>query len=908
MRNLWLFFCFFLVTAYGISAPLQLIIRKDAPEVERTAAAELAEHFQMASGEKSIILEEKESLQGRRVYIGWTEFAKRQGLDFSSYDSEGWLVKAYGEEVLVIGGGFPRGTVYAAYEFLERQLGILWLDEWRTHVPKTAGIRWAADTDWRGKPSFAVRGLYSYFIADVKRRELFLTRNRQNFFHLKISPGSAAYARGMDNLTGAPNFNHTFYYYTKGLAPEDEDCLSYSKATGQRVRSNSSAGPGQICYSNPKTQQLISKKMLEYIAADRREKEAGRYPKYYVLAKNDNRNDCECPGCLELFKKHGSSGAQLEFTNRVAIEVGKTYPDILIQMDAYATGAFPPISEIKPAKNVRVLVALGHGDPKRYRDPFRSYRHPSNQVTRDIISDWSRIATLAIWDYWIDFYGRSQYPSTNVLAIAENLRFYHEQGIDYVFAECEKPSQVSLHALRIWMGYRMMNNIELDVRQEIQHFMQAYYGQAAPMLMQYHDLVQAGNDRLEASVCDMSVLARNDLDDSFFQRCEELFSAAERAEANNPVVLECIANERVAVDRARIERKHLLSEDLQPPFETVVDRYQNNAARRIKRYERTDIARRLLSALDQFCRGARAAIPPLTGFNPNAVIGDYAWPELSIDRYNNPVVEDAEAHGGMTVKPLSGVAENRGVILGVYDNSQRKYLTSQAMMPPEALPKDEKYHFYPMGRVTLSKQAFLYMNWTWHLQKSLQGVYTSPEVYGNKVEIFVSLKVQGPAYVPGSTQENLYAVDRLVICRGDIPSGYSSPWPLPEALVGRKVVHELAGTSLHAEKIPDEDSLISCALPAKCDFAFGFSAANATQVILQGDFPQPDDQKYHVYFLGTSPLYEDCQVYLGTQRKYRIELGDYYNMLKPERRFDLFVSIKKTNDQILLDRVFLVEP
>jgi len=862
----------------------------------------------MASGEESAILEETASLQGRRVYVGWTEFAQRQGLDFSSYGSEEWFVKAYGEEILVIAGGFPRGTVYAAYEFLERQLGVLWLDEWRIHVPKTSEIHWDAKTDWRGKPAFAVRGLYSYFIADVKQRELFLTRNRQNFFHLKISPGSAAYARGVDNLTGAPNFNHTFYHYTKDLAPGDEDCLSYSRATGKRIRSTSSIGPGQICYSNPKTQQFISKKMLEYIAADRQERDPGRDPKYYVLAKNDNRNDCECQGCFELYRKHGASGAQLEFTNRVAREVAKTYPDILIQMDAYATGAFPPISEIKPEKNVAVKVALGHGDPKRYRDPFRSYRHPSNQVTGQIISDWSRIAQTCIWDYWIDFYGRSHYPSTNVLAIAENLRFYHELGIDYVFAECEKPSQVSLHALRIWIGYRLMNHLELDVRQEMQRFMQAYYGQAAPMLMEYHDLVQAGNDRLEASICDMSVPARNDLDDSFFQRCEELFSAAERVEAGNPVILECIANERVAVDRARIERKHLLSKDLQPAFAVVVNRYQENAAQRIKKYERRDIAKKSLQSLEQFCRGARAAIPPLTGFNPNAVIGDYAWPELSVDRYNNPVVEDAEACSGMAVKPLSGVEENRGITLGVYDDSLQKYLTSQAMLPPEALPVDEKYHFYPVGRVTLSNKAFLYMNWTWHLQKSLQGVYTSPEVYGNKVEIFVSLKVQGPAYVSGSARENLYAVDRLVICRGDMPSRYSSPWPLPEALTGRKVLHELAGTSLHALKIADKDSVISCALPAKCDFAFGFSTANATRILLEGEFPQPDDQKYHVYFLGTSPLYEDCQVYLGSHRKTRIELGDYYNMLKPERRFDLYVSIRKTGDQILLDRVFLVEP
>ena len=49
--------------------------------------------------------------------------------------------------------------IYAAYEFLETDLGVIWMDEWSTHVPKQKEIKWAADLKQIGESSFPYRSL-----------------------------------------------------------------------------------------------------------------------------------------------------------------------------------------------------------------------------------------------------------------------------------------------------------------------------------------------------------------------------------------------------------------------------------------------------------------------------------------------------------------------------------------------------------------------------------------------------------------------------------------------------------------------------------------------------------------------------------------------------------------------------
>ena len=64
-------------------------------------------------------------------------------------------------------------------------------------------------------------------------------------------------------------------------SPNKEDYDILSMTNGKRVMSVNSAGPGQICYSNPKTAAHFIKKLKEWIPADRKDKEKWQYPVLY---------------------------------------------------------------------------------------------------------------------------------------------------------------------------------------------------------------------------------------------------------------------------------------------------------------------------------------------------------------------------------------------------------------------------------------------------------------------------------------------------------------------------------------------------------------------------------------------------------------------------------------------------
>ena len=240
-------------------------------------------------------MEEGASGKGLRVYVGGTELALANGFDSNAMGQEEWVLKAVDSTTLIATGGAPRGVIYGAYELLERLYGVMWLDDVTTYVPKSSLSEWPSGLDLRGRPDFALRGVYNYWNDRPRQRQLFFARNRQNFFHGEEDDWSKMRhleKYGLFKVFGRPAPCHTYYHYTKDIQPEDEDCLSMN-GNGRRDRPTSSSGPGQICLSNPKTLALFERKLRGFIEADRAEKPL--YPPYiYEVSANDNAAECQC--------------------------------------------------------------------------------------------------------------------------------------------------------------------------------------------------------------------------------------------------------------------------------------------------------------------------------------------------------------------------------------------------------------------------------------------------------------------------------------------------------------------------------------------------------------------------------------------------------------------------------------
>ena len=76
---------------------------------------------------------------------------------------------------------------------------------------------------------------------------------------------------------------------------------------------------------------------------------------------------------------------------------------------------------------------------------------------------------------------------------------------------------------------------------------------------------------------------------------------------------------------------------------------------------------------------------------------------------------------------------------------------------------DEKYHLYFLGTAELSEDCYVWAHPSCRIQYQLGG-FLNPSG-NNAYRIYVSLKAQGPAYVPASKKENAILLDRILLTR-----------------------------------------------------------------------------------------------------------------------------------------------
>ena len=749
------------------TSPYSLVCAATATEVEKNAAWELANHLKQVAGVSLPIKEEGDALNGPAIYVGQTAFAQAHGISFRDFSQEEWLIKTVGKDI-VIGGGRPRGTLYGALEFLERHAGVMWLDERFTFIPKAKRLAVPENLELRGKPAFAVRGIYAYFKDEPEKRIHFMARNRQNLFHDEPELADAA-KWGLLPVVGSPRACHTFYNYTKDWPTEYEDYFSMG-SDGKRIRAINPSGPGQVCLSNPQTRKLFADRLRKYIQMDRKASTDNR-PMIYVIEMNDNNNKCVCPACLALEKKYGAySGAMLEFINAIADDVSTDYPDVKVQSSAYMFTEKPP-QGIVPRPNVLVRLAqLGSEFGEGSCDTMRPLTHPNNQKSLSQLRGWSALGKLAIWDYWILYGGAGNEAAIDIAAISSNLRLYKENHVESVFVECESPDTTNFHSLRLWLGYQLMRDPSQDAKLLVDKFMAAYYGTSAPFMRRLLDYVGTRMEEIKERLNDVPVAKRSYLDNDFFKMAEELLASAEKAANGDTGILHRIAKERVPLDMARLKRTGSLSRDLLPSRQMVVSRLQKNWPEVVNDFYPRSKQAELVRNINDYINGLNVSVPLPAEFKDRDVV-DIIWTSFKPLEWNGAqIVDDCDAAGGRAMKlgkPKNAGDPNDfhspGLEMGLYSASSKRELTTKKISKAE-LPHDEKFHFYSLGKVTLEPKCYVRVHKSWIIQQKLWDFYESNGI-SNEYEIYLSLKAQGPSYVSGSQKEDAILMDRVLLVR-----------------------------------------------------------------------------------------------------------------------------------------------
>ena len=537
---------------------------KPIPE-ETTAASWLATVLKQVTGaDFAIKTDDAADLPRTMLLIGDTMMARQNGIDATMLKPEEWRIQSVGES-LIFAGGRSRGTVYAVCEFLEEQIGVLRLDPFTEVIPSKPTLTIAA-VDRSGRPAFPMRMMFTGFpyghpAGGGPLIEQFQIANKNNI-NGRITSG--------DHARMIPSGVHTFgsFISSKEFAATHPEYFGMD-ATGERLTDDMGAPSAwtQLCVTNEDVRRITLERSKKFIVDERAAAiKEGREPaRMLVLSQNDNTtNLCLCPNCKAVADRAGSeSGPQLEFVNHIARGLKDEFPDVLVQTEAYNFTLTAP-KTVQAEANVVVRFCDNYG----FSDLTHPLAHPRNDRPMKLFAGWQeQHCKLGVWDYWRVFQQHPPgffAPSTNVRAIRDDIRMFHNSGVELMTIEAEdlfgagindqstSADMQSFMPLRIWLGLKLMDDPNKDLNTLLDTFCHGYYGPAAKPMRALLERIEDRQAELPTRVVDVQrhVWAEHFCDAAFFADAFRWLDEAMLATDADPFMQTHIQRERIIIDSA----------------------------------------------------------------------------------------------------------------------------------------------------------------------------------------------------------------------------------------------------------------------------------------------------------------------------------------------------------------------
>lgn len=513
----------------------RITLAETASAAERNAAGELAAYLERVTGVPFPTGQPGAGAGGPVIAVGpgaakalLPELVLAKAGEHGLGD-DGILVQPLGDNLILTGAeGARRGTLYAVYEFLEREVGVRWWTPTAESVPKhptlvvrPAPTRYVPPFIYRETLCGAIRPRAS---ERPVQTPLFAVRLRQNG-HFAPIPADWG---GHYTLIG---WCHTFERLLPPAKYFKDHPEWYSEINGQRKHEKA-----QLCLTN---EEMLAELSRNVIAAIRKEPDAGMIS----VAQNDWGGRCQCARCQALDEAEGSpAGSLLYGINRVAEAVEREFPGTYVETLAYQYTRKPP-KTIRPRANVIVRLAVIE------RSAVHPIEHPINRPLRRDLEQWSAAApNLYLWDYTANL----QHPFTpepRAFVYGKDLRLYRRLGAISVFCEhSHGASPLSdFDELHTWLLSRLLWAPDQDDRALVREFLNGYYGDAGRPIEAYlHLLSTRVGDRKVPSWSGPREAEWLDL--ATMNRATALFDDAVHAVAGDPELTARVQRARLSLD------------------------------------------------------------------------------------------------------------------------------------------------------------------------------------------------------------------------------------------------------------------------------------------------------------------------------------------------------------------------
>ena len=770
----------------GLAAavPEYLAAGKSPTRLETMAEKELCSFYKQIYGKELKKIGENEATGKSVIFLGNTDFARKNGVDPDAAGKEEWILKTVGDN-LIVSGGRPAGTLYGVYDLLEK-LGVVFAAPDATGLP--SGKPDFPKFDVKARPAFPGRQIYDAIPSNMMRSSadeascelyrLWALRNRINA--TPVTKWKAYYLGDYYNLSTYPYHNLGYYVDPKKYFKTHPEYFQMDPA-GQRIRPKSRVQCGSLCMTNADVKRITLETLRGFIKRDRAARPKEEWPVIYDISELDATSYiCRCPECRKVIEAEGSeTGLLLHYINHIAREIRKEYPDVIIRTTTH--GRMP--GKTPPEKNTLLRI----GTKFTVISPFVPLKLENYPEYKKYFDAWvESVPRLQIWTYG-NLGGRSYFTPPRVETVFDslqaNLKLFLASKIVCIFYE-HSMDPVSPQNF-IMLGYYTLNHLmvnpDADPEKLKDDFCRVYYGPAAPTMKAWFDRIRAGMKKYpQPQASSMSAGHWKYLTPEFMlQLYQDLHKAAKalpkdsryaariRYELITPIwyTLANWQSYRDLFEKNGLTKDKLIAECRQTSRE-FVRRYPSKRPERVEK----DFEDRFESAVADYPRPEKFKSVPeqdfriITGKNFRGV------PPLRSTR-----IKDPESLVGAALKSANPKPEYHGVDIllpGKHGFRSTEFALNghpgRVHTYLKQVWQDEKYHWYRIpGSIVLSdKNTFWGHGWAVQARANHWYTLTNGDPRDNTWDqIWFSAKFTGPAYVPESKKENAIFVDMAVLVR-----------------------------------------------------------------------------------------------------------------------------------------------
>lgn len=742
-----------------------IVLPATASKTDRFAADELRLHLKRSTGAEFPVVADaagRPSIElgtAKARAIAAKVFPRVKRVDETAF-------AARSGDVLALCGEGVRGNAYAVYLFLERALGCRWFTATGIDlVPehRTFALESFAETE---TPKILYRTLIGADHDKAMRADgadqLFYFRNRMNMI------GGDYRKSVVPELEGAlvPRLKllwpgcHSFFKY---IPPEkyfkDHPDWFSQDEKGERVTGR------HLCFANAGLRAEMTKNVIAHA------KKLGGQG-FLDLSQDDAGGElCACTECRASSKRRGTpAGRFFEYLHEIAPELKRECPGIILHTLAYHRDCtqIPPARLARYPDNIAVVFAPIDDDQ------FKSAAAPSNRTTLMDFRGWAKIANLWLWDYPTLFHQ----PFGYLGRIGESIRTYAREGLVGGFIEHDMHTRWGgeFADIETWSILQLYRNPELDWRSLRDEFCRGVYGVAAEDVIAYEEELDNRRENLKTRV---GPFGRTDvvISEPDILRWQRAFDAMERKAGSDKELVQRLRETRLLLDNLTLLKWPRIKR-INPGFgpEAVYDRATNAFARALASRYQVSAAANLRDranasafrkSFDANFELAKANLKPLPSFFSK-------YPEDKVVQLfparggypgHSDSVDDPDAALGWAMKEFNIPKEwqKYPVYIGMYDKSTKTYPARKLALGPEDV-KTGVYHFYHVGKCRIpSSEVLVWVGTSWHLHTRACGSCYRPGA-NETWDLWVSAKVEGPAYDPKSTlKESALYMDRIVL-------------------------------------------------------------------------------------------------------------------------------------------------